>query len=452
MQKFKGLMPNFHNYVLGIDIGTSKIVAVLAELTQDNYVRLIRVSDVASKGIHRGNIINLEQAVDSIKQVSSQVLTESNLIVDDLKAVVSTFNSDNVVNIISKGVVPIAQRGMDSLVTEKDVQNAIGRALDNLKLNQTLRSNPLLTVAHNIPIAYTLDNEREVAHPIGMVATQLEVTLLSLALPKSSLRDVVNCFERAGLPLHALLFKPLATALGIPRNEAVVANNLILDIGAGTTDIAIFSNKKPCYFATVPFGGDDISHDIYVVEHLPQFKAEEIKRGISLTPSVSSSEKLTFEFGGRNYALDKTELQAIIASRLDDIISGKVKPILKACNNFACERVLLTGGVACTNGIEKLVSATGALDMPAKRVLPAFEDQLVSEKYNESYVAAMGILKYIQDRTFSQIAYIDNLTGIGTSTWKLNSPYGKIEENQDLEYRGGTSFFEMVKSAFKDMF
>ncbi len=445
-------MSDTRNYVLGIDLGTSKVVAVLAELTQENYMRIIRVNDIVSKGIHRGNIINLEQAAATVKQVSSQVLSECNLIVEDLKAVVATFNADNAVNIISKGVVPIAQRGADSLVTEDDVQNAIERAIDNLKLNQTLRSNPLLKVAHNIPVAYTLDNEREVAHPIGMVATQLEVTLLSVALPKSSLRDMVNCFERADLPVHALLFKPLATSLGIPKNEAIVASNLILDIGAGTTDIAVFANKRPCYFATVPYGGDDISHDICVVENLPQYKAEEIKKGIPLTPNALPGEKLSFDLGGRSYDLDKTELQAIIAARLENIIEEKVKSVLEACGNFAYERALLTGGVARTKGIEYIVGVT--LDsLPTKRVLPAFEDQLVSEQYNECYVTAMGILKYIQDRTFSSIAYLDDFTDIGADKWKLKGNTGTpATDNQEVEYRGGSSFFEMVKSAFKDMF
>lgn len=443
-------MTDPHKYVLGIDLGTSKVVAVLAELTQDNYMRIVSVRDIASKGIHRGKIINLEQAIASVKQVSTQVLSDNNLLVDDLKAVVSTFSADNVINIISKGVVPVVQRGADSLVAEDDVHNAVERALDNLKLNQTLRSNPLLAVAHSIPIAYTLDNEREVAHPVGMVATQLEVTLLSVALPKSSMRDVVICFERAGLPIHALLFKPLATALGIPKNEAAVANNLILDMGGGTTDIAIFANKKPRYFATVPLGGDDISHDIYVVEHLPQYKAEEVKKGISLVSNALSAEKLIFEFGGRNYDLDKSQLQAIIGARIRNIIAEKVKPILLACENFACERVLLTGGVARTKGIENVVAVL--LDLPTKRVFPAFEDQLVSEKYNESYVTSMGILKYIQDRATLPTAYVDDFIDIGASPWKLSSSTEKVASDQEIEYPAGTGFFEIIKNAFKDMF
>ena len=449
MKKLRSMLNGGPNYVLGIDLGTSKIVAVIAELTQGNHVGIVDVKDVPSQGMHRGNIVNLEQVVTCVKQVSSQILHENNLIAEDMKAVVATFNAETSTNIITKGVVPITHGSTDSTVTEEDVENAVKRALDNLKLNHTLRSNTLLTVAHNIPIAYTLDGDRDVTHPVGMLATQLEVTLLSIAVPKSSLRDVAKCFERAGLPLHALLFKPLATSLGVPRHEANVADNLILDIGAGTTDIAIFANKRPCYFASVPLGGNDISHDIFVVEHLPQYKAEEIKQSIPLTNDIKQGDSLSFDFGGRSYDLDKQELQAIIGARIDSIISEKVKPVL-ANSGASFERVLLTGGVARTKGIENLVAEV--LDMPCRRILPTFGDQLVSEKYNEGYVTAMGVLRYIKARANSKIAYVDNLVGLGLLPWRLNGDDVAEAQGQGEDFENGGNFFESFRSLWKSMF
>ena len=448
MKKHSSILNSTQNYVLGIDLGTSKIVTLIAELTQGNSVRIIDVKDIASQGMHRGNIVNLEQVVACVKQVSSQILRDNNLIVSDMKAIVATFNAENCTNIISKGVVPIAQGSTDSIVTEDDVENAIKRALDNLKLNQTLRSNTLLTVAHNIPIAYTIDGDRDVANPVGMLATQLEVTLLSVAVPKPCLRDIANCMEHAGLPLHALLFKPLATSLGVPRQEASVADNLILDIGAGTTDIAIFSNKKPSYFACVPFGGNDISHDISVVERLPQYKAEEIKQTIPLTNDVKEGDNISFDLGGRSYNLDKQKLQAIIGARIDSIIAEKVKPIL-ANSNSSPERVLLTGGVSRTRGVENLVA--GILDMPCRRILPTLGDQLVREKCNEGYVTAIGILKYIEARANSRNAYVDNLVGLGLLPWRLYKK-GVYSQGQEDNYEDNDSFWKSMTSLWKSMF
>ena len=268
-----------------------------------------------------------------------------NMVGQEIKEVTVSFGGGEVTNIRSKGMVSLGRvaRPVMSLDIERVIEAA--QADVAVPANQS--------ILHTIPVEYSLDGNAGIDDPLGMTAMRLDIQLQSVIVPSSTIQNIMNCVDKAGLDVIGLVLKPLSSALGVLSPEESLAGAVVIDIGGGTTSVAVYSNGRPKHLGVVSIGGDHISTDVGSVLKLPLNKAEEIKKEISIfAPPEDNEETVDLVSNDRDYYVDKIDLYEIIKCRLEELFDILVRPEIK-CADVAMlpAGIILTGGVSKTEGI-----------------------------------------------------------------------------------------------------
>ena len=217
--------------LVGLDLGTSKVAVVVAEReTEGDEAQIIGVGQAPSNGIRKGLIVNLEQAVRSVRQAVSDA---QNMVGQDIRGVTVAFGAGEVTSIRSKGMVALGRspRAVGQLDIERVIDAA--QATVVVPMNQS--------ILHTIPVEYTLDGNVGIDDPLGMNAMRLDIDVQSIIVPTATIQNVLNCVQRAGLEVNSLVLKPLVSALGVLSPEDALAGAVVIDLGGGTTSVAVFA-------------------------------------------------------------------------------------------------------------------------------------------------------------------------------------------------------------------
>lgn len=343
-------------YITGLDIGTTKIACVVGELTENNKIKVIGYGKAESYGVKRGMVFNIQQTVDSIKKA-----------VDEASEMAGVEITNVNVGIAGHHIKSIQHRGS---LTRKNAKTYITQdELDELRSNVfKLGMQPGEEIIDAIPQEYIIDNEAGISNPKGMLGNTIEANFHVIIGMKSAVENIVSCVENAGLVLDKLILEPIASAVAVLGEDEKEAGVVLVDIGGGTTDIAIFSDSIIYHTAVIPFGGNVITDDIRIGCSVLRKYAEEMKvRYGSALPNENNEHHVISIPGihGREpKEITFKNLSEIIHARLSEIFDMVKNEIDKCPNECALTGgLVLTGGGALMKHIQQLAAFKTSLDV-----------------------------------------------------------------------------------------
>ncbi len=369
------------NLIVGLDIGTSKVVAVVAEVLPDGRHEVIGLGQHESKGLKKGVVVNIEATVESIQAA----LEEAELMADcKIRNVYTGIAGSHIRSFNSRGMVAIK----DKEVTAADVARVIetARAV-NIPTDQQF--------LHTVSQEFVVDNQEDVREPIGMSGIRLEVKVHIVTGAVSAVQNIVKCIRRCGLEVSDLILQPLASADAVLTEDEKELGVVLIDIGGGTTDIAVFTEGAIRHTAVIPIAGDQITNDIAMALRTPTLEAEEIKRRYGVAKQVLVDPAETIEVPGLGdrgpRTLSRQMLAAVIEPRVEELFALALQVVRESeYEEVLSSGVVLTGGTALMPGIAEL-----AEDIFLKQVrlgIPQYNGQLADVVRSPRYSTAHGLL------------------------------------------------------------
>jgi cell division protein FtsA len=366
-------------------VGTTKVCAVIGEPTPTGGVDVVGVGAAASRGLRKGVVVNVESTVEAIKQAVAEAEQMAGVEVSGVYAGVA---GSHIRGLNSRGVVAVS--GREREVSRADVQRAVDAARA-INLPQDRE------VIHVLPQTFTVDDGEGIREPVGMSGVRLEVEVHVITAAVTSIQNVIRSANRAGLTVHDIVLEPLASADAVLYPDERELGVVLIDIGGGTTDLACFRDGAVWHTASLPLGGDHVTHDIAVGLRTPGGDAEDLKRryGCALTTLVSPGETLqAASVGGRKpRQLSRQILSQIIQPRVEEIFTLVAREMQKtAFEDAATAGVVITGGTALMEGVPELAEAVFAL--PVRRGVPETVGGLSDVVKSPVYATGVGLALY----------------------------------------------------------
>jgi cell division protein FtsA len=369
------------NLIVGLDIGTSKVVAVVAEVLPDGRHEVIGLGQHESKGLKKGVVVNIESTVESIQRA----LEEAELMADcQIRNVWIGIAGSHIRSFNSRGMVAIK----DKEVTAADVARAIetARAV-NIPTDQQL--------LHTIPQEFIVDNQEGVREPIGMSGVRLEVKVHIVTGAVSAVQNVIKCVRRCGLEVTDWILQGRASADAVLTADEKELGVVLVDIGGGTTDVAIFTEGAIRHTTVLPIGGDQITNDIAMALRTPTAEAEEIKVLYGVAKQVLADPGETFDVPGLGdrgpRALSRQALAAVIEPRVEELFSLVHQVVRESgFEEVLSSGIVITGGSALMPGMCELAED---IFLKAARVgEPDYQGQLADVVRSPRYATVLGLL------------------------------------------------------------
>jgi cell division protein FtsA len=347
--------------VVGLDVGTTKICAVVATPRGPAGIDVIGVGQAPSRGLRRGVVVNIDSTVEAIKHAVAEAEQMAGVEVAGVDAGVA---GGHIRSLNSRGVVAVA--GKDREVTAADVERAVEAA-------RAINVPPDREIVHVLPQTFMVDDADGVREPIGMSGVRLEVEVHIVTAAVTSVQNVVRSVNRAGLTVHDVVLEPLASAAAVLEPDEKELGVVVIDIGGGTTDLALFRDGAVWHTAILPLGGDHITNDVAVGLRTPLAEAEDLKKryGCALTALVPAEETVDVpSVGGRKpRQLSRQVLSEIIQPRVEEIFTLVARELARAgFQDAATAGVVVTGGTSIMEGVPEL--AEQVFDLPVRRGMP----------------------------------------------------------------------------------
>lgn len=372
--------------IVGLDIGTSKVVVVIGEVMPDEEISIIGVGSHESKGMDKGGVNDL----DSIGQSVKRALDQASLMADDYDV------SEVYLSISGKHIACQNENGMVSIndeeVTQDDIDNVIHTAR-SVKIPNERK------ILHVLPQEYSIDIQEGIKSPIGMSGMRMEAKVHIVTCGNDMAKNIVKSIERCDLTAKDLVFSGIASANAVLTNDEKDLGVCLLDIGGGTTDIAVYSNGALRHCAVLPVAGNQVTSDIAKIFRTPQSHAEQIKVQYASARSGNVSKEETIEVpsvGGRPArTMSRHTLAEVIEPRYKEIFELARQELVK--QGFEEQQIaagiVLTGG---TSEVEQVVEvAEEVFGMPVRvaRPLPVVKG-LYEYVDKPMYATAVGLLRY----------------------------------------------------------
>jgi len=369
------------NLIVGLDIGTSKVVAVVAEVLPNGRHEIIGLGQSESKGLKKGVVVNIEATVESIQRA----LEEAELMADcQVRNVWTGIAGSHIRSFNSSGMVAIK---------DKEVSAAdIARVIETAKAVNIPTDQQLL---HTVPQEFIVDNQEDVREPIGMSGIRLEVKVHIVTGAVSAVQNIVKCVRRCGLEVTDLILQPMASADAVLTSDEKELGVVLVDIGGGTTDIAIFTEGAIRHTAVIPIAGDQITNDIAMALRTPTAEAEEIKVRYGIAKQLLADPTDVFDVPGLGdrsaRTLSKAALAAVIEPRVEELFSLVHQVVRESgFEEVLSSGVVLTGGSALMPGICEL--AEDIFLKPARVGTAVYEGQLADVVKSPRYSTVLGLL------------------------------------------------------------
>ncbi len=369
------------NLVVGLDIGTSKIVAIVAEVTPEGGLDIVGLGTQPSRGLKRGVVVNIEATMASIQRV----LEEAELMADcRITEVYTGIAGSHIRSLNSSGMVAIK---------EKEVSQAdIDRVLETAKAVAIPNDQQIL---HILPQEFIIDGQEDVREPLGMSGVRLEVKVHIVTGAVSAVENIVKCVRRCGLEVKDVILQPLASARAVLDDDEQELGVCLMDIGGGTTDIAVFSGGAIRHTAVIPIAGDQITNDIAMTLRTPTKDAEELKlrNGCALRQLANPNDFVEVpgvgERGPRK--LSRQMLAEVIEPRVEELYTLVQAELRRSgFEELLSSGIVLTGGTSMLTGMVEL--AEEVFHLPCRVGVPAYAGGLSEVVKNPRYATAVGLL------------------------------------------------------------
>jgi cell division protein FtsA len=374
------------NIIVGLDIGTSKVAAIVAEHTGDDEIEIIGIGVAPSKGLKKGVVVNLESTVHSIQRA----VEEAELMAGcQIQAVFAGIAGSHIKSLNSHGIVAIK----DKEVTQYDID----RVIDSARAVAIPADQKIL---HILPQEFVIDQQDGIKEPIGMSGIRLEAKVHMVTGSVSAAQNIIKCIRRCGLEVEDIVLEQLASCTSVLTEDEKELGVCLIDIGGGTTDIAIFSEGAIKHTAVIPIAGDQVTNDIAVALRTPTKSAEEIKReyACALTQLADAEAVINVP------SIGDREPRKISAQTLAEIIEPRYEELMllvqaelrrSGYEDLIAAGMVLTGGSSKVHGLIDL--AEEIFHMPVRVGVPQHVSGLTDVVQNPIYSTGVGLLLYGRD-------------------------------------------------------
>lgn len=397
--------------IAGIDIGSSKVATVIASIDDEETVKVIGASSIPSRGIRKGQIVNIEEAADSVVE---SVEASERMAGYNLTRTLVSVGGSHIASQNSKGVVAVAEP--EGEITKEDVRRVI-EAAEAISLPSSRE------IIHVLPRDFTVDGQEGIKDPVGMSGVRLEIETHIITGSSTSMRNLTKCVSEVGADIESLVSASLASSESVLSETEKELGVVVVDIGGGTTNIIIFVEGSPAYTTVFPIGAKNITNDLAIGLRLPLQAAEKIKIALSsepkkpITPALVEEKKMSPEEGKKAVkkeeksekekdeidladlgVLDekravsrKTLTEGIIRPRMNEIFTMVGMEIKKSgFAGLTPSGVVICGGGAQTVGVTE--SAKRTLSMPVRIGIPTGISGLIDDVQTPDFATSIGLV------------------------------------------------------------
>lgn len=371
------------NLIVGLDIGTSKVAAIVGELSNEGHIEVIGIGSTASRGLKKGVVVNLESTVLSIQRA----IEEAELMAGcQIRSVFAGIAGSHIRSLNSHGVVAIK----DKEVTQYDID----RVIDSARAVAVPADQKIL---HILPQEFIIDLQDGIKEPIGMSGIRLEARVHMVTGSVSASQNIIKCIRRCGLEVEDIVLEQLASCNSVLTEDEKDLGVCLIDIGGGTTDIAIFAEGAIKHTAVIPIAGDQVTNDIAVALRTPTVNAEEIKRthACALTQLASIDGVIEVpSIGDRAPRKISTQnLAEIIEPRYEELMLLVQSELRRSgYEELIAAGIVLTGGSSKVTGLIEL--AEEIFHMPVRMGVPQNVSGLTEVVKNPIHSTGVGLLMY----------------------------------------------------------
>ncbi|MSQ87649.1 MAG: cell division protein FtsA [Betaproteobacteria bacterium] len=367
--------------VVGLDIGTSKVAALVAELGPDGVLSVLGMGDHESKGLKKGVVVNIEATVADIRRA----LEEAELMAGcKIASAYTGIAGSHIRSFNSTGMVAVKDREVSAL--------DVARAVDTAKAVNIPTDQQIL---HVLRQEFIIDGQEDVREPVGMSGVRLEVKVHIVTGAVSAAQNIVKCVRRCGLEVNDLILQPLAAARAVLSDDERDLGVCLVDIGGGTTDLAIFTHGAIRHTAVIPIAGDQITNDIAMALRTPTAEAEAIKtrHGVALRQLADANEMIEVPGIGERAprVMSRQMLAEVIEPRVEELFS-MVQKVLRESGyeELLSSGIVLTGGSSMMQGMVEL--GEEIFHMPVRIGAPKYQGGLAEVVRSPRFATAMGLL------------------------------------------------------------
>ncbi|HEY9149217.1 MAG: cell division protein FtsA [Xanthomonadaceae bacterium] len=377
------------NLIVGLDVGTSKVVAIVGEITPEGGVEIIGIGSHPSRGLKKGVVVNIESTVHSIQRA----VEEAELMAGcQIHSVYAGIAGSHIRSLNSHGIVAIR----DKEVTPSDVERVIDAA-------RAVAIPADQKILHILPQEFIIDAQDGIREPVGMSGVRLEAKVHMVTGAVSAAQNIIKCVRRCGLEVDDVILEQLASSYSVLTEDEKELGVCLVDIGGGTTDIAVFTEGSIRHTAVIPIAGDQVTNDIAVALRTPTQNAEEIKikYACALTQLASSEESIEVpgvgDRGSRRLA--RQTLAEVVEPRYEELMTLVQAELRRSgFEDLIAAGVVLTGGSSKIEGLVDL--AEEIFHMPVRLGSPQYVTGLFDVVRNPIYATGVGLLLFgNQNRT-----------------------------------------------------
>ena len=369
------------NLIVGLDIGTSKIVAIVAELQPEGSLKVIGLGQHVSRGLKKGVVIN----IDSTMQAIQRAIEEAELMADcKINNVFTGIAGSHIKSINSHGMVKIKDAEVSQMDIDRVVETARAIALPSDQ-----------QILHILTQEFVIDGQEDVREPLGMSGMKLEVKVHIVTGAVAAAQNIVKCIKRCGLEVSDLILQPLASSMAVLTEDEKELGVCLVDIGGGTTDIAVFKQGSIRHTAVIPIAGDQMTNDVAVAFRTPTQSAEDIKikHGCALRQLADAREmvEVVGVDGREPRQLSVQTLAEVIEPRVVELYEFVLQELRRSgMEEMIASGIVITGGSAMMRGMVEL--GEEIFHMPVRLGLPRYVGGLSEVVSNPRYATGVGLV------------------------------------------------------------
>src|SRR5210317_1540816 len=375
-------MQRQEDLIVGLDIGTTKICAVVGEISGSD-INIIGIGTHPSIGLRKGVVINIESTVESIKKA-----------VEEAELMAGCEISSVCIGIAGGHITGFNSRGIVAIKANEITQNDVDRVIDAARAVAIPMDREVI---HVLPQEFIVDDESGIQNPVGMAGVRLEAKIHIVTGAVASAHNIVKCCNRSGLDVCDIVLESLASGEAVLTGEEKELGTALLDLGGGTTDLAIFSDKNIRHTFVLALGGNNLTNDIAIGLRAPHADAEKIKTryGTCLSKSVSADDMIEVPgMGGRDARkLPRQILGEILEPRMEELFTLAKREVYRAgLENSIPSGLVLTGGTSLLEGTTEVAEAV--FNLQTRLGKPQGITGLVDVVNNPMYATGVGLVLY----------------------------------------------------------
>jgi len=370
-----------HGKIASLDIGSFEIKLIISELDENGALSVVGVGTSKSCGVRKGVIINIDTVINSIKEASKNAIEMAGVSINSVNV---TISGNHISGINSSGVVAIK----NNLISKRDIE----------KVNETSKAIPLNSdkeILHSIEQDYTINGQAGVKNPIGMPGVRLELNSHIVTGSSSCIQNIIKAVRRAGLSVDSLTVSAIASSDCLLTSEEKEQGVCLLDIGAGTTDIAVYSESSLKFISVLPLAGNNITSDLAACLTIPVLTAENLKvtDGIAFRALASKDKVIQIDLSNQRSG-------EVVSADISEVIEGRVLEIFTLISQLLIENglnsnissIVLTGGSSKLYGIQEC--AENVFKLPTRSAEPRLNSGLFEIVNSAEFSSSIGILSY----------------------------------------------------------